>query len=547
MAALAEHDTSLGGLMDICQDTVIAVTITTESGERKPCVAVDERWKAGDVSVSIQNGKVTIQSPETALSWVRIRWAKEALRGAMYCGDQWERGYGDHHWRILTPERALPWYALVRASEYTYGIGVKTGPHAFCSWFFDAHGVDLLLDVRNGGSGVRLGKRILEACEIVCYNGTKGEAVQQVAQSFARKMCDTPICPDHIVYGSNNWYYAYGVSSHSDILKDTDLLMELTEGIENPPYMVIDSGWQYTGGGYSENPNAALGCQWTKSNKAFPDMAGLASEIAEKGARPGIWMRPMLADPETDPKEWCVPVERIQDMGVRGSFPLTVYDPSHPEALARIQSNIQCIAGWGYELIKHDFSTFDIFGLWGCEANESVTNDGWSFYDRTKTSAEIILDLYRAIREGAGSAVLIGCNTVSHLAAGLVEIQRTGTDTSGLKWEETRKQGVNTLAYRLHQHEAFYQVDADCVGITAHVPWEKNKQWLQLLSESGTPLFVSAAPEAIGEEQRAALKKAYAIASQAQPLAIAQDWCDTSTPSHWVLLNHEVVFDWYDG
>jgi len=43
--------------------------------------------------------------------------------------------------------------------------------------------------------------------------------------------------------------------------------------------------------------------------------------------------------------------------------------------------------------------------------------------------------------------------------------------------------GVNTLAFRLAQHNAFYMVDADCVGILGdNIPWEKNRQWLALLS-----------------------------------------------------------------
>ncbi len=40
---------------------------------------------------------------------------------------------------------------------------------------------------------------------------------------------------------------------------------------------------------------------------------------------------------------------------------------------------------------------------------------------------------YRAVREAAADVVVLGCNTVGHLAAGLVEAQRTGDDTSGLR------------------------------------------------------------------------------------------------------------------
>jgi len=67
-----------------------------------------------------------------------------------------------------------------------------------------------------------------------------------------------------------------------------------------------------------------------------------------------------------------------------------------------------------------------------------LTDPGWHFADQSRTNAEIILRLYRTLRQGAGAAVLLGCNTIGHLGAGIFEIQRTGDDTSGLIWERTR-------------------------------------------------------------------------------------------------------------
>ena len=108
-----------------------------------------------------------------------------------------------------------------------------------------------------------------------------------------------------------------------------------------------------------------------------------------------------------------------------------------------------------------------------------------------------------AIRTGAGDGIyLIGCNTMSHLSAGVFEMCRIGDDTSGRDWDRTRKMGVNTLAFRLPQHNRFYAVDGDCVGLTTDISWERNRQWLRLLAGSGAPLFVSAQPEAMGAEQR---------------------------------------------
>jgi hypothetical protein len=59
------------------------------------------------------------------------------------------------------------------------------------------------------------------------------------------------------------------------------------------------------------------------------------------------------------------------------------------------------------------------------------TVSGWSLHDRSRTNAEVILDLYKRIRETGGQKTLIlGCNTIGHLAQGRFDIQRTGDDTS---------------------------------------------------------------------------------------------------------------------
>src|ERR1035437_4327167 len=106
--------------------------------------------------------------------------------------------------------------------------------------------------------------------------------------------------------------------------------------------------------------------------------------------------------------------------------------------------------------------------------------------DSSKTNAEIILTMYQAIREATGETYIIGCNTISHLSAGMFELNRVGDDTSGNEWERTRKMGVNTLAFRGVQHGTFYAADCDCVGLTTKVPWAKNKQWMELVAKSGT-------------------------------------------------------------
>jgi alpha-galactosidase len=153
-------------------------------------------------------------------------------------------------------------------------------------------------------------------------------------------------------------------------------------------------------------------------------------------------------------------------------------------------------------------------------------------------------DLYGSIRTGAGASLVIGCNTVSHLSAGHFEICRVGDDTSGTEWARTRKMGVNTLAFRGVQHGAFYVADADCVGVTTEVPWALNRQWLDLLARSGTMLFVSLAPDALGAQQRTDLREALAFAAVRQPLAEPLDWQRTVYPERWRAMGRERTFEW---
>ncbi len=125
-----------------------------------------------------------------------------------------------------------------------------------------------------------------------------------------------------------------------------------------------------------------------------------------------------------------------------------VLDPTIPENIERVKHNISLYSQWGFEMVKHDYSTYDITGRWGFQMTDSITTPGWSFNDKSKTTAEIINHLYRSIRESAGDMYIIGCNTISHLSAGLFELNRIGDDTSGKEWARTRKMGINTLGFR---------------------------------------------------------------------------------------------------
>lgn len=264
-------------------------------------------------------------------------------------------------------------------------------------------------------------------------------------------------------------------------------------------------------------------------------MKALAHKLEEKGVRPGIWVRFLLNEDSAIPETW-----RLSHNGC--------LDPSHPDVLAYIKEDVERICGWGYTLIKHDFTTFDIFGRWGLEMNPYPTQDGWSFYDKGKTSAEIVKGLYAAICETARKydTLILGCNTIGHLGAGLMHMHRSGDDTSGLTWERTRRMGINTLAFCLPQHRTFYEIDADCVGITGKIPWELNRQWADLVAESGTSLFISAKPGVMTEKEKEELHQIMIKASEQKKHKVPEDWEYTDCPEIWKDNEETIRYDWYE-
>jgi alpha-galactosidase len=263
-------------------------------------------------------------------------------------------------------------------------------------------------------------------------------------------------------------------------------------------------------------------------------MPDVAAAIRAEGVRPGIWFRPLL-------RRDGLP------SGVRGprdgAFAL---DPSAPEVLDLVADDVRRLTGWGFELVKHDFSTYDLLGRWGPAMAASPALDGWTLADPAVTTAEALVRFYTRIRDAAGGALVLGCNVVGHLAAGLVDAQRTGDDTSGRNWDRTRRMGVNTLAFRVAQHGAFFAVDADCVPSTRTTDWAMNRQFLDLVARSGTALFVSVDPatrtDAVDADLSAGLRLALdgGAPGGIEPL----DWLSTPTPRRWRSGDEEVTYSW---
>lgn len=514
------------------------IELTTETK------TVTAKWENDDYNLDDINVKLNqdneylaifLTAQTSKVKWIKLRWNNLSWdKNVRFLGDAWERGYGDMEWKGMNPNRFMPWYFCAKSEAKSICYGVKVRPSAMCFWQVDSLGMTLFLDIRCGGSGVNLKGRVIKLADVIACemrDCTSFEAMQE----FCGQMCEDPILPKYPVYGSNNWYYAYGKSSESEILADCDYILNLTKDIENKPYMVIDDCWQE-----HHRLNEYNGGPWTKGNEKFPDMKALADKLVQKGVRPGIWVRLLLNEDENIKNEWRLSHNNC-------------IDPTNPEALNYIKEDIKRICNWGYTLIKHDFSTFDLFGKWGFQMSPLVTDDGWHFYDDSLTSAEVVKLLYKAILDASveasnGETLILGCNTIGHLGAGYMHINRTGDDTSGVDWERTRFMGVNTLAFRLPQHGKFYEIDADCVGIDGGISWSMNKQWADVLAQSGTPLFISVRPNILDETEKQELHEILKVASKQEHHVIPVDWEETTCPEHWQDKDHDIdcKYQWFE-
>lgn len=490
-------------------------------------ICADGNWKDSAAEVSIENNSVYLTANHA--SWVRITWEADFSENALVLNDAWERSYGDLSWKSIGALGFSPWFFAVKENDVIHCIGVKTGPSALCSWTLTRKSVTLLMDVRCGCKDVQLDGRRLKMAELVSLSKT-GD-VFDALNDFYHVLCENPVLPSAPVYGGNDWYACPGTNSFESVLKLSDIVAECSKGLKNRPYQVIDAGWSLCHSWYSDKEY--IGGPFRYCNDKFGDMKAMADAIKERDIKPGLWIRPL----ET--------VEYIPDEAILHRDQTVKYmDPTHPYSKEKLSEDIRRIRQWGYEMIKIDFITFDIFGKYGFSMSESVAGGDWSFYEKNKTTAEILREYYLRISNDANGTFINACNTFSHLSAGIFPVYRIGDDTNIKNFDITLKMCVNTLAFRGAMHNAFFAADADCVSITGGGIWEKNKEWLRLLSYSGTPLLVSVEPEFYSPEVREAITSAFALASEPHKVAKPIDWYETKIPRKWDTFDGIKEFNW---
>lgn len=475
------------------------------------------------INVSVaDNGEIYIEAKEKTVSFVKVMFNRPFSKDALVYGDAFERGYGNLAWKKDRRD-ILRWYFIANDNGEFFAGGVKTQPNSLCSWKIYDDKIELICDLRCGTDEIAFAEKLCVA-QVVFDSGTGN--LHDFCHNFCKKMCDTPRSCNRPVFGANDWYCNYGNSSAEKILRAAKFTVKCANGLPYKPFVVVDDGWQ------KNHFDGFNGGEWDGANCYFVDMKKLASDISDIGAIPGLWFRPLQS-------KINLPTECFTD---KSDYRL---DPSHPNVLQTVADDIKRFYEWGYRLVKYDFVTDDVFRKWGFEMPDDYFAGERHFFDKTKTTAQIIKNFYRTIRNAAPDDMfLLGCNAIGHLAAGFIDMQRTGDDTSGEDFARTSKMGVNTLAFRMMQHGAFFDADADCVGITEKIPLKLNAQWLDVLSKSSTPLFVSVAEICETEKAAELIATSFKNSVECRTPSLPVDWFDTLTPCKWKSEAGEDTYKW---
>lgn len=98
-------------------------------------------------------------------------------------------------------------------------------------------------------------------------------------------------------------------------------------------------------------------------------------------------------------------------------------DPTVPAVKARIVEDLRRFRAWGFKLVKIDFLSYDLAQIWPCDKlahRDCYIQDDRAWRDSSWTTAEVMRDLYRTMKDAVGDdIVIIGCNAFNHLAAGV--------------------------------------------------------------------------------------------------------------------------------
>ena len=327
------------------------------------------------------------------------------------------------------------WYSFIGSSDGPSVVAGVTSVDRWRSWVsvYGAAGTgqEIVLELNHGGSEEALTIKAGEVVDgepwYIQSTAQLNETLKSYAQKVSHRKHTDSVQP---ALGWNSWYDLWDKVSDSDIIANANIA-ETILGSWVPNYqseltIVIDDGWQIAWG------------EWFPNDKFSSGMDALAQDISQKGWRPGIWLAPLLVDPDSDlaneHPDWLVSGTAFLHP-IHGN--LRVLDVTNPEAATHLKETIQRIVGWGYRMLKIDFLFAGTFV--GGRAADNVL--GLQAYKR---ALEII-------REAAGDQTeLLAVGAPGIPSVRYVDAWRVGPDIAfeqtGVNWHFIPGQARNIAA-----------------------------------------------------------------------------------------------------
>ena len=358
-------------------------------------------------------------------------------------------------------------------------------------------GPELVIEAHLGGAVLAGGaRRVLHPVSVAATErGGVPAALDAWAQAVGTAAQARTTAPYQV--GWCSWYHYFSKITQDALLKNLALA-------DDWPFDVfqLDDGFQ---------PNIG---DWLRTNDKFgAGIDDIAAAIAAAGRRPGLWIAPFLAHPDSDVHrahpDW---IARMPD----GSAELpggineiwngivNVLDTSNPEVIAHLEGVAGSLVDAGYTYLKLDFTYAPSF-------------DG-VYHDPSMTPAERVRAGYDAIRRGAGDdAFILGCGVPLGAVVGVVDGNRIGPDVAP-RWEvgteewapsgyreqlpSTRNAWQSTLA-RSFMHRRLWLNDPDCLMLRTdetELSADAANAWARAIAASGGMALVSDDLSLLGQD-----------------------------------------------